>query len=96
MTELGESVRASGHTLNESIAEHSYVFLQWKGTNACFDFYCECGEHCHIDADFAYFIHCDECGRTYRMPSYLYPQEVDPAKDDQYAQSLCIDSRRFA
>ena len=53
-----------------------YVFLQWKGTDACFDFYCKCGAHCHFDGDFAYNVKCPHCERVYQMPFILFPKEI--------------------
>ena len=53
-----------------------FVFLQWKGTDACFDFHCKCGAHCHFDGSFAYYVKCPHCLKHYEMPYYLYPREV--------------------
>jgi hypothetical protein len=45
------------------------IFIQWKGTDVCGDFHCECGENVHVcNAEFLYRIHCDGCGTTYEMP----------------------------
>ena len=49
---------------NKMIGEpHGWV--QWKGTDVCMDVYCECGHHSHIDAEFAYYVKCPECGAVY-------------------------------
>lgn len=56
-----------------------WVFLQWKGTDACFDFHCKCGAHCHFDGDFAYYVECPHCNRIYEMPFILFPREVSGA-----------------
>lgn len=54
------------------------VFLQWKGTDACFDFTCSaCGASGHVDADFAYRVQC-RCGAVYEMPNKLQPRRVEP------------------
>lgn len=53
------------------------VFLQWKGTNACLDFNCECGAHVHVDDDFVYAIRCPECAAIWEMPAYLFPRRND-------------------
>ena len=42
-----------------------HCWIQWKGTNVCMDFYCECGEQSHVDADFTYHIKCPACSRVY-------------------------------
>lgn len=52
------------------------VFLQWKNTDACFDFYCTCGEDSHFDGYFAYRVKCCFCGQVYEMPSTLVPVHV--------------------
>lgn len=40
-------------------------FIQWKGTDVCMDFHCECGHHNHYDGYFAYVIKCRDCGNLY-------------------------------
>jgi len=40
-------------------------FIQWKGTDVCMDFHCECGHHNHYDDYFAYVVKCRECGNLY-------------------------------
>ena len=44
-------------------------FIQWKGTDVCMDFHCECGHHNHYDDYFAYVIKCSECGNLYAPSS---------------------------
>lgn len=51
-----------------STMEGPHVFVQWKGTNVCMDFYCECGKQSHFDVDFAYAIRCPYCKRTWITP----------------------------
>lgn len=43
------------------------TFIQWKGTDVCLDFYCECGAHGHLDSDFAYYVECPKCGARYEL-----------------------------
>ncbi len=62
--------------LNEPENEANRVFIQWKGTDACFDFHCDCGEHCHFDGYFAYVVKCPACGQEWEMPSLLAPRKV--------------------
>jgi hypothetical protein len=52
------------------------AFLQWKNTDACFDFYCECGGHSHYDGFFAYYATCPYCETTYQMPFHLFPRKA--------------------
>ena len=42
-------------------------FIQWKGTDICMDFYCECGVHNHYDGYFAYYIECSGCKQIYKL-----------------------------
>lgn len=48
------------------------VFIQWKGTNVCFDFWCECGGVGHYDGFFAYTVKCPACDEVWTMPNTLY------------------------
>lgn len=67
------------------------AFLQWKGTDACFDFHCECGESCHFDGYFAYHVKCPYCKTVWKMPNTLQPTKVtkadgcvvEPEKDNE-------------
>lgn len=43
----------------------AHGWIQWKGTQVCMDVHCKCGAHCHVDADFAYFLKCPHCQRVY-------------------------------
>ncbi len=52
------------------------AFIQWKGTDVCMDFHCECGAHHHIDGYFVYAVKCHECGTTWEMPSHIYPRKI--------------------
>ncbi|HEX9538202.1 MAG TPA: hypothetical protein VGA04_08525 [Streptosporangiaceae bacterium] len=67
------------------------AFLQWKGTDACYDFYCSCSpeEPQHFDGMFGEQFTCgstaDEdselpdggfCGKTWRLPFNLSAIEV--------------------
>lgn len=52
------------------------VFIQWKGTDVCMDFYCECGARCHFDGDFAYAVKCPHCETIWEMPCKVYPRKV--------------------
>ena len=43
------------------------MFIQWKGTDVCLDFYCPCGAHGHLDGSFAYNVRCPMCGSVFEM-----------------------------
>lgn len=45
-----------------------YAFIQWKGTDVCLDFYCDCGYQGHFDGYFAYRIRCVQCGKEWDTP----------------------------
>src|SRR4051812_32382694 len=51
-------------------------FIQWKGTDVCFDFRCECGYDGHFDGYFAYAIQCRRCKAVYEMPAHVYPRRI--------------------
>lgn len=51
-----------------------HAFIQWKNTDVCFDFWCECGAQGHFDGYFAYVVKCPECERLWEMPCYLIPR----------------------
>lgn len=48
--------------------ERPNVFVQWKGTDVCLDFHCECGYDGHFDGLFCYGLRCGRCGKTWTMP----------------------------
>ena len=54
------------------------VFLQWKGTDACMDFWCPCGAEWHFDGYFAKELTCGACGQTWELPHDLTPEPVTP------------------
>lgn len=56
--------------------------LQWKGTDACVDFTCQCGFEGHIDGYFLYYLKCPECQKVWRMdPSISLTEERSPHID---------------
>jgi hypothetical protein len=70
------------------------VFLQWKGPDACFDFYCECGAHCHFDGDFAYFVQCPHCLVIWEMPCLIWPRLAQ--KEDWYRAKVLEPDEDYA
>ena len=68
--------------------ERPEVFLQWKGTDACFDFHCECGAFCHFDGMFAYNVRCPKCKSVYQMPFNLFPRKIAEPKDGSIVVDL--------
>lgn len=57
-----------------------HVFIQWKGTDVCFDITCECGWHGHFDGYFAYLVKCGRCERVWEMPWHVFPRPSE--RDD--------------
>lgn len=59
------------------------MFIQWKGTDVCLDFYCPCGTHGHFDGYFAYAVRCPECGAVFEMGTQVIVKRRDdwPDKD---------------
>ncbi len=62
--------------------DQTNVFLQWKGTDACFDFWCECGWNGHFDGYFASQVACGGCGAKWEMPAVIYPRRCDGTEYD--------------
>jgi uncharacterized Zn finger protein len=55
------------------------AFIQWKGTDLCMDFSCECGESGHFDGAFAYAVRCRNCGAVWEMPAVVFPRKSERA-----------------
>lgn len=59
------------------------VYVQWKGTDVCLDFYCPCAPEDdragvgHFDGYHAYALECPSCGRKYRLPDELHLTPLD-------------------
>jgi hypothetical protein len=71
----------------EKIGDAPHVFIQWKGTDACLDFQCECGAGGHFDGDFAYTLKCGECGQVWEMPQILLIKKVDNKTHPHWAEN---------
>jgi hypothetical protein len=74
--------RDDGFSYGEVSLPHAFV--QWKGTDVCMDFRCDCGADCHFDGDFAYFVRCPKCLTVWQMPWNLFPRKapVDTKAED--------------
>ena len=70
--------------LNEPHDAVPSVFIQWKGTDVCMDFYCDCGAHGHFDGDFAYAVKCQHCSQVWEMPCQIYPRKASASVTDPY------------
>ena len=78
------------------------VFLQWKGTDACYDFYCPCSPDWpqHFDGYFGGTFACggekdDDgsdppgfCGKKWRLPFTLSAAEIED--DDSGGHQIAV------
>jgi len=80
-----------GPNAGDEPPEGAYAFIQWKGTDACFDFTCDCGAEAHFDGYFAYVVKCGACGQEWEMPSLLTPRKVCADTYPQEAKLLEMD-----
>jgi len=70
--------------LDEKDETEPSVFIQWKGTDVCMDFYCDCGAQGHFDGDFAYAVKCQHCGQAWEMPCKMFPRKATVGTTDLY------------
>lgn len=61
------------------------MFIQWKGTDVCLDFYCPCGHDGHVDGNFAYAVQCSECEAIYELGT-----QVIAKRDDDYSGAVQV------
>jgi hypothetical protein len=65
------------------------MFIQWKGTSVCLDFYCPCGAHGHYDGDFAYNLRCPACGAVFELGTQVRAVRLaDDAVDEALVRDL--------
>ena len=72
--------RVEEASADERSGPHGWV--QWKGTGVCMDVHCSCGEHSHIDAEFAYRVRCPCCGAVYHVSGNV---RLVPATEEEAA-----------
>ena len=58
--------------------QQTSTYIQWKGTDVCMDFTCECGALSHFDAEFLYFVKCPNCSRVFCIGTRVVAVEVLP------------------
>ncbi len=71
-----------------------YVFLQWKGTDVCLDFYCPCGADTHYDGYGAATVRCPACDTVYELAIRLNARKTTDPFDRKYARNLELDDER--
>lgn len=74
---MSETITIEDGYMFGQVKRRPQTFIQWKGTDLCMDFLCECGAHCHFDGDFAYCVKCPHCGDIWEMPSCVFPRRAD-------------------
>ena len=57
--------------IQETYEGKPHAWIQWKGTSVCMDVYCACGNHFHIDAEFAYNVKCPSCKLVYMCNGHI-------------------------
>jgi hypothetical protein len=60
--------------------EEDRIHIQWKGTDVCLDFYCDCGVDSHLDDYGAYAVKCPACGAIYELSGFA--KKVDQTMYD--------------
>jgi hypothetical protein len=65
--------------IQKSYKGKPHGWIQWKNTGVCMDIHCKCGEHSHIDSDFAYSVECPYCGRKYCCNGHIEFIEIKNA-----------------
>lgn len=56
------------------------MFIQWKGTDVCFDFQCPCQPEefaAHFDGYYAYYVQCPACGSNYELGTQVRARLVE-------------------
>ena len=84
------------------------INLQWKGTDACYDFYCPCGwqgsedptsdaPNNHVDGFFAQEFQCGGCGRWWHLSNTVIAKPGKFFRDDgRYGCEDCESGHRKA
>ena len=65
--------------------------IQWKGTDVCLDFHCECGNSFHVDGYFAYSLRCINCEKIWKLGSEVSVTELTDRDDYEYGRALVGD-----
>lgn len=66
--------------------EGTYGHIQWKGTDLCMDFTCECGN------SVAYAVKCEACGAVWGMNPYIRLERLTPEEAKEVEPSTVIAS----
>lgn len=74
--------------MSKDISNGCQNFIQWKGTDVCMDFHCECGNSFHVDDDFAYALKCLQCGKVWKLGTEVSVTELTDKDDYSYTKAL--------
>jgi hypothetical protein len=66
--------------MSDDEPQQSEVFIQYKGTDICLDFWCECGAEGHFDGFFCHSIRCPRCDTVWVLPHTIALEKFDPEK----------------
>jgi hypothetical protein len=66
--------------------------VQYKGTDLCMDFYCDCGEGSHFDGLFAYVIQCPHCQSFFKMPTDLTLERLESFNPEEENYLTAVDA----
>ena len=75
----------TGHPFTRPEGSDVSMFIQWKGTKVCLDFYCPCGVSSHLDSDSPYFVGCTNCNTVYEMGTQVIAKKAE----DQSPEGVC-------
>lgn len=79
---MADLTQASAYKWTLTAPEESYrVYIQYKGTDICMDFHCECGNDTHFDGDFTYAVRCPYCKGVYELSSYINTRKLTPEEE---------------
>lgn len=70
----------------------THAFVQWKGTDVCLDFYCDCGRHSHFDGYFCYAFKC-ECGQVWEMPCFIVPRKSTKERNPYFHDNPVMEEK---
>lgn len=65
------------HPLTTPVGSDASMYIQWKGTDVCLDFSCECGTSSHFDGDFAYQLRCPTCATVYSLGTQVIVKRIE-------------------
>ena len=69
-------------TDRERELEKPFGRIQWKGTTVCMDIWCTCGELFHIDDEWAFYVKCLKCGKTFYCGTKIELIEMGAEPED--------------